>query len=121
MAVREKTSKTSSKGKKLTVKIKGYEWTIKVLSDTSFKKKEASSYYHIVYPETREVILNRKYLTFSLVLHEICHAFIWSTDTEHTANMDSEDMEDLCVTVFSKNYFEIGGIAQRIIDFFVEA
>lgn len=106
------------KAKVLEVEIKGYKWKVFLQSNAAFNRKHGSNAYHIMYPEDREIYYNKKYFNFSFVVHEINHAFVWSTDTEHSANMDAEDIEDLCVTTFSKNYFTIGLIAQQVLDHF---
>lgn len=100
------------------VEIKGYKWKVFLQSNSTFNRVHGSSAYHILYPEEREIYYNKKYFTFTFVVHEVNHAFIWSTDTEHSSNMTQDDVEDLCVTTFSKNYFKIGEIAQQILDYF---
>ena len=107
-----------SKQKYLEVDIKGYKWKVFRQTDVAFKRKHGTKVYHILYPEDREIYYNSKYFTFDYVVHEVNHAFVWSTDTEHSNDLSNDDIEDLCVTVFSKNYFEIGRIAKEILNFF---
>jgi len=107
-----------NKQRYLEIEIKGYKWKVFCQTDSAFNRKHGSKVYHIVYPEDREIYFNKKYLTYTFAWHETAHAFVWSTDTEHSQSLTSDDVEDLVITVCSKNQFRIGQIAQDILDFF---
>lgn len=102
----------------LDIPIKGYTWRVYCQNNAAFNRKHGNKVYHVVYPEDREIFYNRRYFTFDFVMHELLHAFLWSTDTEHSQNLTQEDVEDLCVTTFSKNYFELGRLAKEILNYF---
>lgn len=104
--------------KHLEITLKGYTWKVYCQSNSAFTRKHGNGVYHVVYPEEREIFYNKKYFSFDFVLHELCHALLWCTDTEHSQHLSQDDVEDLCVTTFSKNYFEIGRIAKEIINYF---
>jgi len=107
-----------NKQRYLEVEIKGYKWKVFCQTDAAFNRKHGSKVYHIVYPEDREMYFNKRYLTLTFAIHEVCHAFLWSTDTEHSQNLTEDDIEDLIITVLSKNFARILQIAQDILDFF---
>lgn len=111
----------SKTNKSLEITIKGYKWRVLYQLNSSYVKSHGKDSYHICYPEDRTIYFNKKYINFDFVVHELAHAFVWSTDTEHTANMSSDDVEDLCVTTFSKNYFEIGKLAQEILNYVLKS
>lgn len=107
-----------AKSKCLEIEIKGYKWKVFRQTNLAFNRKHGNKVYHVLYPEDREIYYNAKYFTFDYVVHEVNHAFVWSTDTEHSPNMTTDDVEDLCVTTFSKNYFKIGETTKEILNYF---
>lgn len=109
-----------SKKNAMTIEIKGYTWKVYCQTNSAFIKKHGNKVYHIVYPEDREIYYNRKYLSYDMVCHELLHAWLWSTDTEHSQSLSQDDVEDLCVTTFSKNYFKIGDQVKDILNFFIK-
>jgi hypothetical protein len=59
-------------------------------------------------------------LRLSIIRHEVFHAFISSTDTEHNADMTASDQEELDCTIYGNNSLNLQKIVEEIVDFILK-
>jgi hypothetical protein len=101
-----------------SVDIKGKTWQVFAEKNASFKRKHGKDCYAVIYPEDKEFIYNLSGLSSSIIKHEVFHAYQWSTDTEHTAELTVSDTEEISCTIYGNNDMLLAKTTQEIIDLF---
>jgi hypothetical protein len=97
--------------------LKGVKWKIYLQTHAAYVRKHGKDSKCIVYPDDKEMYLDKSELRASLIRHEVFHAFIASTDTENSSKMTADDMEELACTVYGNNSHAIEKVTDAIIDF----
>ena len=105
----------------LTVNIKGNEWTVKYLTPSQFRREckidgtdHAAAYTTV--DGTRKIILQKGDATLGIIRHEIAHAIV-SEAPILSANLSSEQMEELMCEIVQKDWGLIAKLAEEIVEF----
>lgn len=105
------TPKTS-----IVIIVKGREWTFNLLTDKTYDKLHNSEGTH----STAMTLVNQYRTDFRKsdwclvdIIHELGHV-IYSLSPTRSANLTTNDVEEVMCDIYSSDYFEIGLIASRI-------
>jgi hypothetical protein len=109
----------STKKKSLKVRIKGLEWTIFGQSNASYVREHGKDSGAITYPQDREIYFNTNHFTPGYVRHELLHAFVSSCGT-NSSSLTADQVEELCAEIVEEHYYEIGDIANTIVNFLLK-
>lgn len=108
-----------SKKKSLKISIKGLEWTIYSQSNMSYVRKHGNDSGAITYLQDREVFFNSGHFNPGYVRHELLHCYIASSGT-NSSNLTKDQLEELCCEIVEEHYFEIGALADKIVNFILK-
>lgn len=96
------------------IKIKGIEWTFRLLSDSSFIKKHGKAVRAVTMPEENLVEISKIYLCKSVILHELMHVF-FDTCLITDSDLKKDQVEEVMCKIVEQHYTEIGAQADLIL------
>lgn len=84
-----------TKKKDYTFQIKGKDWTVKMLSSTTFKRLHTGSVEGVTLPSERELHFDKNYFSHAVFFHECLHALVAESNTG-SSSLTSDQTEELC-------------------------
>lgn len=101
--------------KKITHVIRGDEWTIEVMSSAAYKKKWKDDSAATCDGAGCTIDFAGDF-DVGLLIHELLHAEFFYFCLESTTKLDADDMEEIAVSFFQKNYFKFGKMISAILE-----
>lgn len=106
-----------AKKREFKIKIKGSDWTIRVLTSKSFEKEHDGNSGAMTIPEKKRIDLISTELHPTYIRHELFHAFVCESNIEST-NLTTEQMEELAATIVGEFSIQIIDLCDQIIKYF---
>jgi len=87
--------------------ILGKEWTLRVLSEKYFKKKNGNAAAAVTKVHKRRIELRPKFLDRETIVHELFHAYLSEMCLHSTNELTVADMEEICAELMAKRGIEL--------------
>jgi len=87
--------------------IMGKEWTVRVLSDKYFKKKNGGGAAAVTKVHKRRIELRPKFLDRETIVHELVHAYLYELCIHSTNDMSLADLEEVFAELMAKRGTEL--------------
>lgn len=107
-----------NKKKVLTVNIKGFEWKIHALTNSTYVRNHGNDSNAITYYKDREIYFNLSSLAPEYVRHEILHAYIASSNV-NSSGLTTDQMEELCCELYGEHGPEMDVLTDKILSFYL--
>lgn len=91
----------------LNFEVLGKAWTLRVLSEKYFKKKNGGGACAVTKVHKRRIELRPKFLDLETVLHELTHAYKYEMCLHSTVSMQEDDWEEFVCELVAKRGREI--------------
>lgn len=106
------------KSKELVLQIKGADWSFKLISDASYKRRMGSDSDAATLTKSREVLFHPTGLSMNTIKHEIFHCLVDSSDV-YSMSMSLDNLEELCATLVATYNLQIELWANQLMDYFL--
>lgn len=91
----------------LELSILGKGWTLRILSEKYFKKKNGNAAAAVTKVHRRRIELRPKFLDHETVVHELVHAYLYELCIHSTDEMSLNDMEEVFAELMAKRGREL--------------
>lgn len=91
----------------LEFQILGKGWTLRVLSEKYFKKKNGGATAGITKVHKRRIELRPKFLDHETIVHELVHAYLYEMCIHSTNEMTLNDLEEVFAELMAKRGREL--------------
>ena len=106
------------KATSIALTIKGLEWKFYIQTDITYRKNHGKDSDAVTYTHDREVYFNKSRLLPGVIRHELIHVMVASSGV-NSANLDVEQMEELCAEIYESHGPEMSAIVDKLLDFFM--
>lgn len=105
------------------VKIKGYDWTVKLLTPKQYAKEAAKdevygSAAYTTVDGSRKIVLQKGGTTIGIIRHEISHAIV-SEAPVLSAELSPHQIEEMMCEIIQKDWGLISKLTEEIVDSFL--
>jgi len=87
--------------------ILGKEWTLRVLSEKYFRKKNGGAAAAVTKVHKRRIELRPKFLDRETIVHELVHAYLYELCLHSTNDMSLADLEEIFAELMAKRGKEL--------------
>lgn len=94
----------------------GKEWTLRVLSEKYFKKKNGNAAAAVTKVHKRRIELRPKFLDHETIVHELVHAYLYELCIHSTNEMSLNDLEEVFAELMAKRGRELLDKAEWVAD-----
>jgi hypothetical protein len=101
----------------MKINILGTEWKIKVLADSTFRRKHGNYCAGVTIPEDRIIEIRKSDFTFETIAHEVCHAYMTNL-TLIELNPNPDQIEEFVCEIVAKHSPAILATSTAIQSFF---
>jgi hypothetical protein len=106
------------------IEIKGYPWTVKLLTPKQFVKEaekvgmDPESDVAFTHKDgTREIVFKKGYLTPGTLRHELMHAIVSECRTD-SVDLTPDQREELCCEILDHDWMMYLGLVEEILSAF---
>jgi hypothetical protein len=85
----------------------GKDWTLRVLSEKYFKKKNGDGAAAVTKVHKRRIELRPKFLDSETIIHELTHSYLYELCIHSTNEMTLNDMEEIFAELMAKRGREL--------------
>lgn len=98
----------------LSLDVLGKPWTLRVLSEKYFKKKNGNGAAAVTKVHKRRIELRPKFLDHETIVHELVHAYLYEMCLHSANEMSLNDLEEFFAELMAKRGRELLDKADRI-------
>jgi hypothetical protein len=98
----------------LTFDVLGKPWTLRVLSEKYFKKKNGNESAAVTKVHKRRIELRPKFLDHETIVHELTHSYFYEMCLHSTNEVTADDMEEFFAELMAKRGRELLDLADRL-------
>lgn len=91
----------------LSFDVLGKGWTLRVLSEKYFKKKNGNAAAAVTKVHKRRIELRPKFLDHETIVHELTHSYFYEMCLHSTNEMTADDVEEFFAELMAKRGREI--------------
>ena len=101
----------------LKVKVKGTEWTVRLLPSKAYAKENGDDSSGMTHPFKKVIDFHHKHYDITTIIHELVHAYVAECNTE-SASLSTDQMEELICSIMGECVFDLLATAHKIQLFF---
>jgi hypothetical protein len=98
---------------KITLKIRGQEWTVKLYTTEGFYKQYEEAVAAVTIPNAKEIIFNDDDLSLATVIHELTHAYFAASHVV-SANLSADQVEEVMCELIGELGPEIVRVGRKL-------
>lgn len=98
----------------LSFDVLGKPWTLRVLSEKYFKKKNGGGAAAVSKVHKRRIELRPKFLDLETIVHELLHAYLYEMCLHSTNEITLNDQEEIFAELLAKRGREFLDLAERL-------
>lgn len=99
----------------IKINIKGSEWTIQILADSTYRKRFGRDSMALTDLDTKRIFFNKNLISPGVIRHELLHAIVAEVHLE-SASITPDQIEEICASIVETQWNNMNSWAELILN-----